>query len=239
MKLSQNPLMACVDTLLSPEVAFTTVKDKKGWSWLPFVLLVSITFLTFYYYFSVVDFAWMKSQMLEQIAASGDYTNEEMAAIGESYQHGMMMWSTIIAGTFGLVVMNIIGAIYYNIATKIVTKNVFKFTDWIAFSWWTSLPVIISMLVACLVVYFSSDGLVTLQDLQPTSLNSLIFGAEPTSAWAGILDGITVFSLWVIAIASIGLKAWLNIDGKKAIMLAAAPSIIIYGIWSLYVVFTA
>ena len=55
MKLSANPFQACLDTILSPLVAFDTVKEKKGWSWLPFILLTSSTFVLFIYYFSVVD----------------------------------------------------------------------------------------------------------------------------------------------------------------------------------------
>jgi hypothetical protein len=43
----------------------------------------------------------------------------------------------------------------------------------------------------------------------------------------------------MIAVTSIGLGSWLNIDSKKSLIIAAAPQIFIFGGWALFLLFTA
>jgi len=239
MKMSANPLQACLDTLLSPVVAFDTIKEKKGWSWLPFILLSSSSFFLFMYYFNVVDFAWLKEQMINQVAASKPMTDDELKAISSFYVKDTMLWSTAIGGVVAMIFINAITALYYNIATKVSAGSEYTFTQWYGFTWWASFPAIISVFLSALVIFFAGNGMVSMQDLQPTSLNSLLFSADPSDAWFSLLEGISLFSLWTIAIATIGLKSWLNLTSKKALILAAAPQVIIYGLWALYIMFIA
>jgi len=239
MKMSANPVQACLDTLVSPEMAFNTVKDKKGWSWLPFVLMISTTIAVFVYYFNAVDFTWLRESMLNALASSGDMSDEEIKATGEFYKKDTMMWSTVIGGSVGTIVINLIYAAYLNITTKVSAQSEYKFTDWFAFTWWVALPAFVSMLLAALVVFFSSDGAISLQDLQPTSLNSLIFSVEASNAWFNFLEGITLFTFWGMAVATIGLNAWLKIDISKALKIAIAPFVVIYSLWAVYIAFIA
>jgi hypothetical protein len=239
MKMSANPLQACLDTILSPTVAFDTIKEKKGWSWLPFILLTSSTFILFMYYFSVVDFAWLKEQMLNQAAASKPMTDDELKAVASFYEKDTMLWTTTIGATLGFVVINMLTAVYYHIATKVSAASEYKFTQWYAFTWWTSFPAIVSVLLSALVIFFSADGMVSIQDLSPTSFNSLLFSVEPNNAWFGLLEAINLFSFWMIGVTAIGLRSWLNIDNKKALIIAAAPQALIFISWALYILFIA
>ncbi|NQZ23320.1 MAG: YIP1 family protein [Colwellia sp.] len=239
MKMSANPLQACLDILISPAVVFDTIKEKKGWSWLPFVLLISSTLALFMYYFNTVDFAWLKETMLNQAAASQPMTDDELKAVAMFYEKDTMLMTTAIAGTLGFVVINMLTAVYYNIATKVSAGSEYKFTQWYGFTWWVSFPVIVSTTLGALVVMFAPDGMVSIQDLQPTSFNSLLFSVEPSNAWYGLLEAVNLFTFWTIAVASIGFRSWLNIESKKALILAAAPQVIIFGLWALYVMFIA
>jgi hypothetical protein len=239
MKMSANPMQACLDTILSPSVAFDTIKEKKGWSWLPFILLISSTFLLFMYYFSVVDFSWLKEQMINQAAASKPMTDDELKAVASFYEKDTMQWTTAIGGTLGFIVINMLTAVYYHIATKVSAGSEYKFTQWYAFTWWASFPTVVSVLLSALVVFFAADGMVSMQDLQPTSFNSLLFSVEPSNAWFGLLEAINLFSFWMIAVAAIGFRSWLKIDGKKALIIAAAPQALIFVTWALYIMFTA
>ena len=239
MKMSANPLQACLDILISPTVAFDTIKEKKGWSWLPFILLSTSSFLLFMYYFNAVDFAWLKEQMINQVEASKPMTDDELKAISSFYEKDTMLWSTAIGGVVAMLFFNAISAIYYHIATKISAASEYTFTQWYGFTWWASFPAVISVLLSALVVFLAPDGMVSMQDLQPTSLNSLLFSVEPSHAWFSLLEAISIFSFWTIAIASIGLKSWLNLSSKKSLILAVAPQVIIYGLWALYIMFIA
>ncbi|GAA5138177.1 YIP1 family protein [Thalassotalea piscium] len=237
--MSANPLQACFDVLLSPAKAFSSVKDKKGWAWLPFFLVIASTSAVFVHYFSVVDINWFQEQSLEQAAAMTGMTYDELKAASSEADATSAMLQTTISVVISLIAVNLLVAIYYLLATKIMAKNDYGFKNWFAFSWWASLPLVVSSLASILVLLFAVDSNISMNDLQPTSLNSLIFSLDQSHAWYNFLEAINLFSLWMIAIASVGLKTWLNIDIKKASIIAAIPSIAIYGLWAIYILFVA
>jgi hypothetical protein len=92
----------------------------------------------------------------------------------------------------------------------------------------------VSWLLAALVIMFSSAGMVSLEDLSPTSLGFL---ADRSSPWFGLLNGISLFSLWSIALGTIGLSSWLGLTPKKAFIIAVSPTLAIYTCWVLYISF--
>jgi len=233
--MSSNPLQACVDILTSPGQTFEILKDKKSWSWTPFGLVIVSTIALFLYYFSAVDFEWMLDQMLEQMAAQNEMSNEELQATQEFMTKSSMTWSITLGGAIGIIVINAIMALYFNLVTKVSSPNELNFTAWYGFSWWISMPLVVSSLLAGLVIVFSSTGMVSLEDLSPTSLGFLV---DQSSPWYGFFGGINLFSLWSIALGAIGLSSWLGLASKKAFFIAAAPSLVIYSGWALYIGFS-
>ncbi|GHE93329.1 YIP1 family protein [Thalassotalea profundi] len=234
--MSANPIQACLDMLMAPTSAFSTVKDKKGWAWLPFFLVIGMTSVVFVHYFSIVDIDWFQDQSLEQAASMTGMSFEELKAASSEPDATSAMIQTIVSVAITLVVVNLLSALYYLLATKVTAKNEYGFKDWYAFTWWTSMPMVISSLASILVLLFAADSNISMNDLQPTSLNSLIFSLDQSSAWFNFLEGINLFTFWVITLACIGLKTWLNIATKKAVILAVIPTVIIYGLWALYIV---
>ena len=97
------------------------------------------------------------------------------------------------------------------------------------------MPAVVSMLVAMLVVMFAPDGMISMNDLKPTTINSLILGLEMTDKWYGFAEGFELLAFWSIFVATFGLKNWLNIETKQAAIIAALPSVLIFGGWAAYV----
>lgn len=236
MKQSANALSASIDALFAPTQAFAAVKENKGWSWVPFIIVIVSTVAAFLYYFSAVDMPWLQNQMLEQtLAASPGLTDDEIEAVKQAQGEGMIKWGSIIGAPIGFIVMNLVMAVYYNIASKIATKSDVGFTQWYGFTWWVSMPAVVSMLVAMLVVMFAPDGMISMNDLKPTTINSLILGLEMTDKWYGFAEGFELLAFWSIFVATFGLKNWLNIETKQAAIIAALPSVLIFGGWAAYV----
>ena len=145
-----------------------------------------------------------------------------------------MTWTTTLGGAMGIIVANLVTAVYFNLITKVSSPNELTFSAWFGFSWWASMPVVVSWLLAALVIMFSSAGMVSLEDLSPTSLGFL---ADRSSPWFGLLNGISLFSLWSIALGTIGLSSWLGLTPKKAFIIAVSPTLAIYTCWVLYISF--
>ena len=162
--MSSNPLTACLDILTSPLDTFDAIKDKKGWSWAPFGLVTASTIALFLYYFSAVDFEWMINQIFEQMATQQEMSAEELQAAQGFMTKTSMTWTTTLGGAMGIIVANLVMAVYFNLITKVSSPNELTFSAWFGFSWWTSMPVVVSWLLAALVIMFSSAGMVSLED---------------------------------------------------------------------------
>ncbi len=237
--MSSNPMQACVDMFLTPQSAFNSVLDKKGWAWLPFFLVTLMSSLVFVHYFSVVDIDWFQEQSIEQAAAMTGMSYQELKEATPPTDASSSMLQTVISVAIGLVIVNLFGALYFLLATKITAKNELSFGDWFAFAWWTSLPAVLSSMVSMLVIFFATDTFIAMADLQPTSFNSLFFGLPQSNVWSSFFEGISLFNFWMIALSYFGLKSWLAIESKKAFILAIIPSVIIYGCWALFIALLA
>jgi hypothetical protein len=228
-KMTSNAFKACVDILVSPKEGFDTVKGKKHWAWCPFTLIIACSAGMFLYYFSVVDFDWLVDQILSQ----GDLSEAELEASAGFMSQTRMTWSTTLGGVIGLIVANAIMAVYFNLVTNVLQPSEVSFTGWYGFSWWISMPLVVSSSLGILVILFSSSGLVSMEDLAPAGLGFLV---DKSHSWFSLWNSITVFSLWSVYLCTVGLKSWLAIDANRALYVAVAPSVIIYGIWSLYII---
>ena len=173
------------------------------------------------------------------MAADQELSQEELAAAGEFLTVTPMVWSSTVGGVVALLLMNAILALYLNIVAKWQVKDEYSYGNWFGFSWWISMPHLVTAILSMLLVLFSTDGMVALEDLGVTTLNSLIFGVDSSNPWFGFLSGLDAFVFWSIALIAIGLKSWLGIDTKKAATIAAAPYALIYGIWALIIIFSA
>jgi hypothetical protein len=233
--MSSNAMQACIDIFFSPQSAFTSIKQKKGWSWLPFLLVMVASSSVFAYYFNVVDIDFYNEQSIEQGAAMTGLSYEELKEMSPPADASSSMLQTILSICFGLIFGNLIIALYYLLITKMTAKNELSFGDWFGFSWWVNLPLVLSYLASILVIFFASDSQIPMHSLQPTSINSLLLSLPISSPWHGFFEAITLFSIWTIALAFFGLKAWLNTETPKAIIIAIIPSVILYGAWALYI----
>jgi hypothetical protein len=237
--MSTNPLYASLDMLISPVTALETVKDKKGWWLVPFVLCTGSLVGLFLYYFANVDFAWLKETMVDQMALNKDMSDEELQAVSDYFTKTPLLWSTTIGGSLSLVVMNAILALYLMIVTKLNAGDNYGFGAWFGFSWWISMPHVVAALLSILMLMFSTTGMIALEDIGVTTLNSLIFGVDASSAWFGFLTGLDILMFWSIALIAMGLQSWLGYNIKKSAMIATAPFALIYGAWALSILFSS
>lgn len=146
-----------------------------------------------------------------------------------------MTWSTVIGAVVVAVIINAFFAMYFNIVAKIGGKEGLSYGDWFAFTWWASMPIVVSAMLSCLVIMFSQNGFISLDDLSILNLNSLIFSLEASNPWSGLLAGLDLFTFWSIALFVIGLRSWLACSRQKALFVAAAPIVAIFSTWALYI----
>ncbi len=232
---STNAFTGVMDLFISPAKAFNGLKDAKGWSFLAAALILISVAASQYIYHSSVSPEFLLEQQMERIEASGDFTPAELE-MQESHMAQTLPMLGMLGAVFGgiaVLVFSAIFALYYYLVSKQDPNCEQKYGDWYGFTLFTSLPAIFAGLGTILLVVTASSSEIPLSVLSFSSLNQLILGLEPSSAFFGLAEAINIFTLWSVALCYVGLKAWTNFDNNKALIFALLPNVIIFGIWAL------
>jgi hypothetical protein len=167
-------------------------------------------------------------------AASVDATIAEQKMIRQSMEQtiDMQVWFAIFGGIIGLAVINALMAGYYLFVSKQDPEANYGYGAWYGFGIWTMMPMIISSLGLLILVLTASTDQISQSLFNYASINQLLIGLEIGHPFYTLLESLNIFSIWGIFIAAIGLKCWTNFTFNKALLFAALPSIVIYGIWT-------
>lgn len=229
---SSNVMTALVDIFISPSKAFNGLKEAKGWSFVAFILLAGILAASMFAFYNKADPQFLIDQQVA--AASVDATIAEQKMIRQSMEQtvDMQVWFAIFGGIIGLAVINALMAGYYLFVSKQDPEANYGYGAWYGFGVWTMMPLIIYYLGFLILVLTASTNQISQTLMNYSSINQLLIGLEIGHPLYTLLESLNIFSIWSIFIAAIGLKSWTNFTFNKALLFAALPSIVIYGIWT-------
>jgi len=228
---SSNVMTALVDIFISPSKAFNGLKEAKGWSFVAFILLAGILAASMFAFYNKADPQFLIDQ---QVAAAVDATIAEQKMIRQSIEQtiDMQVWFAMFGTIIGLAVINALMAGYYLFVSKQDPEANYGYGAWYGFGVWTMMPMIISSLGLLILVLTASTDQISQTLFNYASINQLLIGLEIGHPFYTLLESLNIFSIWGIFIAAIGLKSWTNFTFNKALLFAALPSIVIYGIWT-------
>ncbi|MGJ8485937.1 YIP1 family protein [Pseudoalteromonas sp. SYSU M81236] len=229
---SSNVMTALVDIFISPSKAFNGLKEAKGWSFVAFILLAGILAASMFAFYNKADPQYLIDQQVA--VASVDATIAEQKMIRQSMEQtiDMQVWFAMFGGIIGLAVINALMAGYYLFVSKQDPEANYGYGAWYGFGIWTMMPMIISSLDLLILVLTASTDQISQSLFNYASINQLLIGLEIGHPFYTLLESLNIFSIWGIFIAAIGLKCWTNFTFNKALLFAALPSIVIYGIWT-------
>lgn len=229
---SSNVMTALVDIFISPSKAFNGLKEAKGWSFVAFILLAGILAASMFAFYNKADPQFLINQQVA--VASVDATIAEQKMIRQSMEQtiDLQVWFAMIGGIIGLAVINALMAGYYLFVSKQDPEANYGYGAWYGFGVWTMMPMIISSLGLLILVLTASTDQISQSLFNYASINQLLIGLEIGHPFYTLLESLNIFSIWGIFIAAIGLKSWTNFTFNKALLFAALPSIVIYGIWT-------
>jgi hypothetical protein len=223
---SNSPVSALFAMFYEPARAFAMLEPKRH-LWLPMVLLVAAAAVLMTWYFSVVDFAWFLDQVLATVSAA---EREQMKSMmGRGFFQ--------ISSTFGAVVaypfLFAVAGLYFMIIGKFINKDI-SFETGLALSAWSSIPGLLNLPMGIVAILMSSGGQISFSELNPLSLNQLIFNVDMAHPMAGLYDSINLTSIWTAVLTVIGFQAWTKATLASALKVVLSPYVVIYGIWFAY-----
>ncbi len=230
--MSKSITQAFADIYLSPAQLYAGLAQSKGWSWLPFLLMLLLPCIGIYWFFSGMSPHWIVEQ---QLLHAGDLTPAELeqsrAIMGQMADK--TVYISMVAILIVTPLMLALLALYFKLVGN--SGNARPYGDWYAFAVWSSMPNLINSLGFLVILALSSTPELPLNLYNYASVNQLLLNLQPGDAWFNWADNLNLFTLWTLVLATIGLKTWSGYATAKAALLAALPAVLIFGLWALFI----
>lgn len=209
-----------------PRHAFSRLRSRPH-GWLPALLITGGTALIVWWYYQTVDFPWLIDQ---QLRAMPDLNASQREAAAAMMRPRVLTWSGVI-GT--LVVMPLLMAFYglvYLIASKLIGSEI-RFGKWFALAAWSSVPRLLCFPLMVMQI-LGSNGQLPAEDLNMVSFNYLLLRLPVEHPWAGLANNIDLAAVWAIGLAAVGIRVWTGRGIVACSLIAALPSVLVYGLWA-------
>jgi hypothetical protein len=186
-----------------------------------------------YWYYSIVDFEWLKDHMFGGSSRFENMSPEQRERALSMMSHNMMMWSSVISVAVVMPVVLALISVYYLLAGK-VTNVQCTFKQWFSFATWCSVPTLIGIAASYAVLATQgANAQIGPSELQVLSANELFFQLPASHLGAQLLDQLNPITFWTWAVGIIGLKVWSNRSWLFSATFVMLPSVLIYGVWAL------
>jgi hypothetical protein len=219
-----SPFGALIAMFYEPTKAFGMLTPRR-YGWLPLVLIMLTSFILLMWYFNVVDFAWLSDQMNASIkdAAAREQASQMMTK-------GIMQGMTVGGALVGIPMMTALMGVYFMIVAKSISKE-FGFYEGFSLAAWSYVPALLGLPLGIIQIMLSPNAQFGMSELNPLSLNSLVFHYPMSHSLAGWLDMINVTSLWGVVLMIIGFQVWAKVSRATAMKVVLIPYITILGGW--------
>ena len=231
--MSKSALHGLVDIYVAPKQLFATLPEKKGWSWLPFVLIVLVSAFGVWWFYHGMSPEWIVEQQLAMSAQDMTQAqmNESRAALA------YMADKTGIIAAASIIVITPITLALLALYLMLVGNRGHKrsFGSWYAMAVWSNMPGIINMLGLMVLILLSRDPNMPLSTANYLSVNQLLLGLEPGHPWFAWFENLNLIYLWTSALVAIGLHTWSGYSAVKSTILGFLPLVLIFGIWAVFI----
>lgn len=222
-----SPASAFTSMFYEPTATFQRLEAKPR-GWFPMIVLMASTSALMLWYFSIVDFAWLLDQMLTMMK-----TAEEREAAAKFMSKTTMQVSSLISGLVMLPLFSAILGVYLMIVSKALSHGI-SFGKGFALAAWSSVPGILLFPLGAMQILMASSGQLSFSDLNPVSLNQLLFHYDMAHPLTTLLDTLNLTTFWSIFLLVIGFEVWAKVKRSTAILVVIVPFVLVYGGWFAY-----
>lgn len=219
---SASSVGAFASMLYEPTRTFQQLEARpKGW--FPMLVLMATSCTLMLWYFSVVDFSWLVDQM-----TAGMKSADEREQAAKYMTKGVMQWSTIGSTLVIFPLLFALQGVYFMIASKALSHGI-SFGKGFALATWSSVPGILMLPLGAMQILMASNGQLSLSELNPISLNQLLFHYDMAHPLSGLMDSLALTSFWSMFLMVVGLEVWARLKRSTAILVVLVPHVLIYG----------
>ncbi|MES1192638.1 MAG: YIP1 family protein [Steroidobacter sp.] len=217
----------------TPSSAISSIRERPRF-WFPLIISILLAAGMIYWYYSAVDFEWLKHQFLDNAPQMQKLSEAQRQQAMNFMSRNTMMWSGVIGSAVFISVAFVLSATYLLVAGNVSGVR-YRFKQWFALSCWTTFPSILLNTLIVALMRLSSDTTQLLPDsLRPLSLNELFFHRIIGQPGQSLLASADLLSLWPIALMTLGVKQWSQRSWLFSLIVVLLPYVVIYGIWAAF-----
>ena len=221
-----------MDIYLQPSKVFADLKTRPTFV-LPLLLTALLGAAMILLYSMKVDPVWFADHTAAAATAGSEMTATEIA------QAKKMMPGARTMGYFG-VAMALLGtamaaalyALYFMLAGKITGAGT-SFKHGLSLSSWAGMPLLLGTVVA-LIGVFTMTPQTGLEALMLTNVDPLLVQLPADHPWSTFARSFSLLNLWAVFLIALGWRVWGRTSWTQAIVVAALPSVVIYGAMALW-----
>lgn len=213
---------------VAPAQALDYADRRPNLLWVPLGVSLLLDGAMGAWFALTVNLAAWRAVMIAMAARSNPEAAARVATFYTHHGRGMLLAQFAGGGIVGLLIVELVFALYLFLADKLFSADSRGFGRWFSFTAWTWLPVSLGIL-ASMVAWAFSNHSGAIDTLDVTSLNALFFHLPQSSSYFRIAQ-FSILQFWVIGLVAFGLMRWCRHGLSKALGIALAPYVLFYGI---------
>lgn len=218
-----------IDIIAAPNAAFARIREKPTILFPLLLLILALTSAQAAYYL-MVDFDFLIEELVAQTSQMVNVPEDQLRQGYANVNPTTLAVQTVISIALGLVLITALYAGYLTLVSKFTNDGI-DFRRWYSLQCWTGIPTIFGALATWVVVLSNADGMIAMRDINPLSLNNLLFQTE--GPLATLLDNLTVVQIWSLVLLALGYRHWTGKSLATAIVVTWLPMLLIFGGWAL------
>jgi hypothetical protein len=229
MTPSKHAGQALADALLSPAASFSALRDRRSWAWLALAVLVASQALGIYAFYGPMSPEWIVQQQLAAADVQPAQVEDARGALMHMAPHTAHLGA--VTGTIMLALVAALLGLAYFLGERALTAGRNSYGGWFAVALWSMLPMALNSLGLAALSLTASNPDQPLRLANYASLNNLVLGLPTTHGaylWA---ESLNLFHPWSVALAAVAFRVWSAATWPRALLLAALPYLLLFGIW--------
>ena len=218
--LATAPSSAFADLRARPRVLF------------PLLLMLLATAGLVYWYYSAVDIDWYKQTVLAMTPDFQKLDDDKRAGAMSMMTETTLKWGSTIGVLVVMAAGLLLQSLYMFVAAK-VTKIPLGFKHWFSLVCWCSLPALLGVAVAAILLVLSETPQISPSVLQQLSLNELIFHV-PFGPGYSFLSSLSIPAFLGWALMIVGVRTWTQRSWAFSAAMTLIYWVIYYGIFAFF-----
>ncbi|MCS4229794.1 hypothetical protein EDF77_3055 [Stenotrophomonas maltophilia] len=214
------------EVILDPLKGWERVELRSDWPW-PLLALAFATAMAWTTYYANVDLAWLQDHLL---AGHSELQGRELEfmrnLLGRTLLTVMSIASSLLVGGAFL----LLTAAWLKVVAR--TRRSDPYVKWVGRAAWLTVPETVMLLMMALRCAIADTSNLPPELSNPLSIAQLT-GIGVGSRWLSLAGSVGMQSLWTIALCAAGLRHWLGMGWVRALSIALAPALLLYGAWAM------